>query len=75
MSSVTFNLDKNKTLDLSNLKAFADDKMIVPQKLSWISGENIVGKRENAGYEHFLLFPQYFQYLSFSGSLKVGMVW
>ena len=23
--------------------------------------ENIVGKRENAGYQHFRLFPQYFQ--------------
>ena len=22
--------------------------------------ENIVGKRENAGYQHFLIFPQYF---------------
>ena len=24
--------------------------------------ENIVGKGENAGYQHFLLFPQYFPY-------------
>ena len=23
--------------------------------------ENIVGKGENAGYQHFLLFPQHFQ--------------
>ena len=23
--------------------------------------ENIVGKGENAGYQHFLLFPQWFQ--------------
>ena len=23
--------------------------------------DNIVGKGENAGYQHFLLFPQYFQ--------------
>ena len=23
--------------------------------------KNIVGKGENAGYQHFLLFPQYFQ--------------
>ena len=27
--------------------------------------ENIVGKRENAGYQHFLLFPQCFQKASF----------
>ena len=37
--------------------------------------ENIVGKGENAGYQHFLLLPQYFQKLSFSGLLKVVTVW
>ena len=37
--------------------------------------ENIVGKGENAGYQHFLLLPQCFQRVSFSGSLKVGIVW
>ena len=37
--------------------------------------ENIVGKGENAGYQHFLLFPQCFQKLSLSGLLKVGIVW
>ena len=37
--------------------------------------ENIVGKGENAGYQHFLIFPQCFQKFSFSGSLKVGIVW
>ena len=26
--------------------------------MGWV--ENIVGKRENAGYQHFLLFPQFF---------------
>ena len=36
--------------------------------------ENIVEKGENAGYQHFLLFPQYFQEPSFTGSLK-GSVW
>ena len=36
--------------------------------------ENIVGKGQNAGYQHFLLFPQCFQKLSFSGSLKVVIV-
>ena len=36
--------------------------------------ENIVGKGENAGYQHFLAFPQCFQTLSFSGSLKVWIV-
>ena len=37
--------------------------------------ENIVGMGENAGYQHFLLFPQCFQKISFSGLLKVRMVW
>ena len=37
--------------------------------------ENIVGKGENAGYQHFLLFPQCFQTTCFSGSLKVGTAW
>ena len=29
--------------------------------------ENIVGKEENAGYQHFLLFPQGFQKAFFQG--------
>ena len=33
--------------------------------------ENIVGKGENAGYQHFLLFQQCFQNLSFPRVLKV----
>ena len=38
--------------------------------------EKIVGKEENAGYQHFLLFPQCFQkafYLGYLGPLKVGI--
>ena len=38
------------------------------------SVENIVGIGENAGYQHFLLFPQCFQKASFSGLVKVGIV-
>ena len=37
--------------------------------------ENIVGKGENAGYQHFLHFPQCFQKVSFSRLLKGGVVW
>ena len=37
--------------------------------------ENIMGKEENAGYyQHFLLFPQCFQKLSFPEGLKVLIV-
>ena len=32
--------------------------------------ENIVGKGENAGHQHFLLFQKCFQKLSSSGSYK-----
>ena len=36
--------------------------------------ENIVGKGGNAGYKRFLLFPQGFQKVSFSGSPELGFV-
>ena len=52
----------NKILDLSKWKAFAD-YFNVNQELNFAFRrvENIVGKAENAGYQHFLLFPQCFQ--------------
>ena len=34
--------------------------------------ENIVGKRENAGNQHFLLFPQYFK--PFSNQISIFLV-
>ena len=37
--------------------------------------ENIVGKGENAGYQHFLLFPQCFQKASFPEASKGVIVW
>ena len=60
-----------------NFTAFADDKIIVTHELKFMLGrvENIVGKGENAGYQHFLLFPQCFQKLSFPEVLKVVIVW
>ena len=63
----------DKFLDLSELKELADDKMHVTEKFKFILRriENIVGKGENAGYQHFLLFLQCFQKASFQGSLKV----
>ena len=47
------------------------------KKLNFVFGrdENILGKRENAGYQHFLLFPQCFQKASFLGSFKIGIAW
>ena len=44
-------------------------------KFDFGSGENIVGKGENAGYQHFLLFLQCFQNASYTGYLNVMYVW
>ena len=51
-------LPNDKISDRSKLKAFADDKINVIEKMKFVFGrvENIVGKGENAGYKHFLLF-------------------
>ena len=48
----------------------------VAQKLKIVSEriENIVGKGENAGYQHFLLSPQCFHKVSLSKSLKLWIV-
>ena len=57
-------LPNDKILDWSKMRGFADDKKKnVTEKLKLVSGrvENIVGKEENAGNQHFLLFPQCFQ--------------
>ena len=35
---------------------------------------NIPGKGKNAGYQHFLVFPQCFQKVSFSEVLEIGTV-
>ena len=44
------------------MKLFADDKINVSEKLKFVLErvENIVGKGENAGYQHFILFLQCF---------------
>ena len=57
---------------MTKLKAFADDKLNVAQMMFPVfdSVENIVGKGENAGFWHFLLFPQCFQKASFLESLS-----
>ena len=65
-------LPDNKSLDWSKLKAFADNKLIVTQNIKVVFHriENIVGKEENAGYQHFLLFPQCFQKFFFLHCIK-----
>ena len=64
-------LPNDKILDRSKFKAFADDKIIATENFKSVleTVENIVGKGENAGYQHFLLFPQCFPKGSSAGSL------
>ena len=63
-------------LDVSKFKALAYDEIIAIQKLQFglEKVENIVANGENAGYQHFLLFQQCFQKLSFPGVMEVGIV-
>ena len=58
-------LPNYKIFDWSKMKAFTDDKKKVTEKFKFVLGrvENIVGKGENAGYQHF------------SEVLKVGIMW
>ena len=60
-------LTNGKISDSLKLKVFADNKINVAEKSQFVLGrlENIVGKGENAGYQHFLLFPQCFQEVCF----------
>ena len=57
------------------LKAFVDDKLDVVEIMIslFYRVENTVGKEENAGNLHFLLFPQCFPKPSSLGWLKVGL--
>ena len=62
---------------LIKLKAFADNKFNFATMLISLFDrvENIMGKGDNADYQHFLLYSQCFQEASFSGLLKDGIVW
>ena len=62
---------------MTELKAFADDKLNVAKMTISLCDrvENTVGKEENAGYQHFLLFPLCFLKPSSLESLKVEIVW
>ena len=64
-------------VDWTRLKAFAENKLNAGKiKISVFEREeNIVGKGENAGHQHFLLFPQCLLKPCLSGSLKVWIDW
>ena len=67
-------LANDKILNRPKLKAFADDNLNVAKMMISLYDrvENIVGKGENAGYQHFLLFLQCFQKASSIGSGLCG---
>ena len=61
-----------KFLDVTKLKAFADNKFKVAKMMIFLFDRagNTVGKGQNAGYQHFLLFQQCFPKPSSLGSLS-----
>ena len=63
MFNLLNSLPNDKFLDVIKLKAFADDELNVAKTTIFLfdRAENTVGKEENAGYQHFLLFPQCFR--------------
>ena len=65
-------LPDDNILGLPKMKAFADDKLNVIENIKVVFHriENIAGKEENAGYQHFLLFPQCFQKAFFLQCVK-----
>ena len=69
-------LPNNKILDVTKLKAFADNKIKVTKMTISLYErvENYVGKGENAVYQHFLLFPQCFPKPSSLWLFKVRIV-
>ena len=77
--AILFNpFPNNKILDWSKLEVFADDKINVTKKIEFFfffNDRKHCGKGENAGYQHFLLFPQCFQRELLAGLLKDGIVW
>ena len=69
-------LPNDKILNVTKLKAFAENKLNISKLTISLFDrvENTVGKGENAGHKHFLLFPQCFPKPSCSGSFTVGIV-
>ena len=66
----------DKVLDETKLKAFANDKQTKKNNIFVFDRvENIVGQGENAGNQHFLLFPQCFQKPCFQGTSKGVVLW
>ena len=67
----------DKILALSKLKAFTDDKLKASCNIKYVFDrvENNLEKGENAGYQHFLLFPQQFQKTFPAGVSRIFIEW
>ena len=65
-------LPNDKIVDWSNLKAFADDKVYVTEKLKFFMGrvENILGRGEKYWLPVFSIFPKKFSKVSFFSVVK-----
>ena len=63
-------LPNNKILDQFKFKDETEKLKFVSEMV-----ENSLAEGENAGYQHFHLFPKCFQKPPSSRSLKVGIVW
>ena len=73
---VASSFTEQQNFRLVQIKGFEDDKNVTKNfKFVLIKVENIVGKGENAGYQHFLIIPQCFANSSSTGLLKVVIVW
>ena len=75
VSTTSFSLELSELSFGRGFKPFCN--INVNEKFKFILGgvKNIVGKGENAGYHHFLFLPKCFQKATFSGSLKVQIMW
>ena len=78
VSSVSQSFDSlqhDNILNVTKFKAFAEDKFNVAKMMISLFDrvENTVGKGENTGCQHFLLFPQCFPKPSSLGLLGVGL--
>ena len=69
LKSKVNSLPMDKIVNLSKLKAFADNKINMTKELEFVLGreENIVGKEENSGYQHF---PTMFSKAFFSRGVR-----
>ena len=67
MCDIVNSFPNDKILNWSKLKAFADENFNIAKTMISVCDtvKNIVGKGENAGYQHFLLLAQCFQKVFF----------